>query len=208
MPRDRDLVRHHWPVELRPAFEALFAIDDALRDVVASSSEPALGAIRLAWWREALERLDVNPPPPEPRLRAVAAELLPRGVSGTMLAGLEDGWATLFDEEPDIERVAERGEKLFAIGAKLLGGCDALVTVAGRVYAYETVFRADLFPRHWPMEEVHQLSRHRFPRALRPLTALARLAARDARQSPWLEPEATPGRAAALLSHRLFGFVV
>jgi len=39
------------------------------------------------------------------------------------------------------------------------------------------------------------------------MTALARLAARDAKQSPAIEPEATPGRAAALLSHRLFGTI-
>ena len=208
MPRDRDLVRHYWPVELRPAFDALFAIDDALRDVVASSTDPALGAIRLAWWREALERLDASPPPPEPRLRAAAAELLPRGLTGAMLAGLEDGWATLFDEDPDIDRIAGRGERLFAIASRLLGGSDELAAVAGRLYACESVFRAGLFHANWPTEEVRQLSRHRFPRALRPLTALARLAARDAKQSPWREPEATPGRAAALLSHRLFGWVV
>jgi 15-cis-phytoene synthase len=76
MMTDRDLVRLYWPVELRPAFDALFAIDDALGAVVASSTQPALGAIRLAWWRDALERLDVSPPPPEPRLQAVARELL------------------------------------------------------------------------------------------------------------------------------------
>jgi phytoene synthase len=55
--------------------------------------------------------------------------------------------------------------------------------------------------------ELHQLAGHRFPRRLRPLTALARLAARDVKQAPALEAEATPGRAVALLSHRLFGIV-
>ena len=207
MPRDRDLVRHYWPVELRPAFDALFGIDDALAEVVMSSTQPALGAIRLAWWREALERLDRNSPPPEPTLQAAATELLPRGVTGAMLGELEDGWATLLDEEPDIERVADRGEKLFAIGARLLGTDDKLVIVAGRLYACESVFRTGQFPAHWPMEEMHQLYRHRFPRGLRPLTGLARLAARDAKRRPNKEPEATPGRAAALLVHRLSGRV-
>ena len=74
--RDRDLVRLYWPVELRPAFDALFAIDDAMAEVVASSSQPALGAIRLAWWREALERLDNGPPPAEPRLQAASSRSL------------------------------------------------------------------------------------------------------------------------------------
>lgn len=200
-------MRLHWPVELRPAFDALFGIDDAMAAIVQTSSQPALGAIRLAWWREAVQRLDHHPPPPEPRLQAAASELLQRGITGGMLAELEDGWSTLLDEEPDIERVAVRGQKLFEMGARLLGATDDLTSIAGRLYGYESVFRRGLFPRHWPTEEMHQLLRHRFPRRLRPLTALARLAARDSRQSPRIEPEATPGRAAALIVHRLTGWV-
>src|SRR5688572_7751451 len=106
--KDRDLVRLYWPFELRPAFDALFDIDDALADVVVSSTQPALGAIRLAWWREALERLENGSPPPEPKLQAVSSELIPRGISGKALAALEDGWSTLLDESPDSERVGKR----------------------------------------------------------------------------------------------------
>ena len=175
--------------------------------MVTSSTQPALGAIRLAWWREALERLDLAPPPPEPRLQAAALELLPRGITGAMLAALEDGWATLLDEEPDVERFLERGARLFGFGAMLLGGPDPLIDAAGRLYAYGSYRLYGLSPLHWPMEEMHQLRRHGFPPRLRPLTALARLAARDAKQSPQVEPEATPGRAAALLAHRLSGRV-
>ncbi len=204
---DRDLVRLYWPVELRPAFDALFGIDDALAEIVATSTQPALGAIRLAWWREALARLDTGPPPPEPRLQAAAAELLPRGISGARLAELEDGWATLFDEEPDFVRIGERGRKLFDIAAGLLGGADPLLGVAGRLYATEAARRAGFLARGSPRAEIGHLAGHRFPRRLRPLTALARLAARDAKQSPAIEAEATPARAAALLSHRLFGTV-
>ena len=95
-----------------------------------SSTQPALGAIRLAWWREALERVDGGSPPPEPRLQAVASELLPRGISGQDLAALEDGWAALLDDEPDSERIAARGTKLFVIGARLLGADDPLLSPA------------------------------------------------------------------------------
>jgi len=203
--RDRDLVRLHWPVELRPAFDALFGIDDAMAEVVASSTQPALGAIRLAWWREALERLDSKPPPPEPRLQTAAAELLLRGISGAELADLEDGWATLLDEQPDLERIGRRGERLFAIAARLLGASDPLLDVAGRLFAYGEEVRKGRAPAQF--DEIRILSRHRFPRRVRPLTALARLAARDVKHASFVEPEATPGRAAALLSHRLFGTV-
>ncbi len=47
-----DLVWQLLPWRFRPAFAALFAIDVALADVVRATSEPVLGAIRLAWWRE------------------------------------------------------------------------------------------------------------------------------------------------------------
>ena len=172
-----------------------------------SSTQPALGAIRLAWWREALERLDANPPPPEPKLQQVAMELLSRGVTGSMLASLEDGWAALLEEEPDAERIARRGERLFAIGGLLLGAEDVRLDLAGRLYVVEQVRRKQLAYLPNPSVDIRMLAGHRFTRRLRPLTALARLAARDARQAPVLEPEATPGRAIALLSHRLFGIV-
>ena len=203
---DRDLVCLYWPAELRSAFDALFAIDDVMAEVVASSTQPALGAIRLAWWREALERLDRHPPPPEPRLAAAAAQLLPRGVTGAALAALEDGFATLLDEEPDSDRLGASGEVLFAIGATLLGGDDAKLPLAARLHAFARAARRGhaAFPDDI---DVTILAGHRFPHTLRPLTAFARLAARDVSQAPMLEPEATPARAIALLSHRLFGTI-
>ena len=177
-----------------------------MAEVVASSTQPALGAIRLAWWREALERLDHHPPPPEPRLAAAAAELLPRDITGAMLAALEDGYATLLDEQPDSDRLGASGEALFAIGAALLGATDVKLPIAGRLHAFAKAARRGhaAFPDEI---DVTGLAGHRFPRALRPLTALARLAARDFQQAPTLEPEATPARAVALLSHRLFGTI-
>ena len=48
-------------MELRPAFDALLAIDDAMAEIVATATQPALAAIKLAWWREALEKLDHAP---------------------------------------------------------------------------------------------------------------------------------------------------
>lgn len=184
----------------------MFAIDAALADVVMTSTQPALGAIRLAWWREALERLDSADPPAEPRLQAVAVELLPRGVSGKMLAALEDGYASLLEEEIDADRVMAGGKALFAAGAAMLGSDDPKLAEAGRLYAISTAARRGLMAI--PADaSTSNLAGHRFPRSLRPLTALARLAARDVNHAPHLEPEATPARAVALVSHRLFGII-
>ena len=177
------------------------AIDEAMGDVVASATEPALAAIKLAWWRERLEDLDAGKVPAEPRLQAAGTELLPRGVTGTALAKLEDGWAALVEEPRDLARAVERGARLFAIGAQLLGGGDPLLAPAGRIYAWQTMRRRGLAAEL----DSPTLAGARALRRLRPLTALARLAARDLRQAPVLELEATPGRAWALLVHRFTG---
>jgi hypothetical protein len=115
------------------------------------------------------------------------------------LSELEDGYAAMLDERPDLKRVADRGARLFLLGAKLLSGMDDRLAEAGRLYALAKVALAE--------DEARELASYRFPRRLRPITALARLAARDVRQGPRLEPEGTPARALALLAHRLFGIV-
>src|SRR3954451_19730518 len=100
---DRGLALLHIPARLLEAFRALFAIDAAMADVVARSTDPALGRIKLAWWREPLEALDRNEPPAEPRLSDAAEQLLPKGATGAELAELEGGWATLLDPGIDAE---------------------------------------------------------------------------------------------------------
>nr|WP_265571514.1 squalene/phytoene synthase family protein [Sphingomicrobium nitratireducens] len=198
---------HHFPAALQDAVEAVFAIDATFAEIVAGTSEPQVGAIRLAWWREALERLDQSPPPPEPRLEAVAHELLPRGVSGAALAAIEDGYATLLEETPDPDRIARGGAALFEAIARLLGEDDPMLAPAGGVVMLARVrglVTSDLKPAVLP--RFAALKGHRFAKPLRPLTLLARLAARDfLRSRP--EAEGTPGRAFAMLSHRLSGIV-
>ena len=186
-------------MELRPAFDALFAIDDAMAEVVASASQPALAAIKLAWWRDSLERLDSAPPPAEPRLQEAATQLLPHGIEGRDLAQLEDGWAALLEEEPDDQRIAGRGATLFAVASRLLGQTDD-VSKQGQLWAQ--VDAARRFGRAMPAV---RLPGFRSPRPLRPLTALAALASRDVSRGANLEPEATPGRAWTLLRHRITG---
>ncbi len=199
-------MRLYWPIELRPAFDALFDIDDALAAVVARATEPSLGAIKLAWWRERLEELDTGEIPAEPRLRAVAAVLLPPGVRGAELAELTEGWAALLDERPDPELVSTGGANLFAIAERLLGAADPLIEPAGRLYGRVNAARHGLMAMQPATDELRQLSAHRFPKRLRPLTGLTALAARDRRRSR-PEPEATPGRSWALIRHRMTGKV-
>ena len=204
---DRALALLHLPADSRPAVEALWLLDATLGDVVARATQPTLGRIKLAWWREALERLDRQPPPPEPRLRAAADHLLPRGVTGAELAGLETGWSALLDDPVDPALVAERGALLFAIAGRVLGGGDERLAPVGAVTALASVARRGL-PDLLAAAEPYALGLrgHRFPRRLRGLTMLARVAMRDLAGPPF-EPEGSRGRILAMLAHRWSGRV-
>ncbi len=187
-----------------------------MAEVVRTTTEPMLGAIRLAWWRERLEELDsAIPAPPEPRLQAVERQLLPRGISGRDVAGLEGGWLRLFDPFPWVSETSEaiwfRGNLLFALGARVLGASDERIQAAGGLWALVDAARhvSDAPSRAMLVQQARTFGRGlggaRFVATLRPLSMLAALAMRDARRGEPFEVEGTPGRAAAMLRHRLTG---
>ena len=174
-------------------------INDAMADVVTQSTQPALGAIKLAWWRERLEELDAGKVPAEPRLKAAAAELLPRGISGADLAQLETGWAALLQEQVEPDATLSSGETLFRLAARLLGdGAPQFLDIHGRLFAAGALTRRAL--ERDGLSVVTESPR--VPRQFRPLTGLAALALRDLQRE---EPEGAPGRAWTLLRHRLTG---
>jgi phytoene synthase len=185
-------------------------------EVVRTTREPMLGPIRLAWWRERLEELDGRgPAAAEPRLQQVARELIPRGVSGHDLAGLEPGWLRLFDPFPWSSETSEaiwlRGNLLFGLGARLLGDANDEIRTAGGLWALVDVARhcSDPPSREMLIRQARKfaagLAGVRFPPRLRPLSIIAALAIRDAKRGEPFEPEGTPGRAAAAVRHRVTG---
>ncbi|HZG47452.1 MAG TPA: squalene/phytoene synthase family protein [Allosphingosinicella sp.] len=203
------------PEAARPGLHALWAVDEALGKVLATGREPMVSRIRLAWWREALERLDREPPLKEPVLQGVAAYLLPAGMAGAELAAMEDGWLAVLGDEP-IEQealdlyAARRGGLLFTFGARLLGGSPDRINEAGEAWALVDLARHST--------ETHDINAalsasrqrrlpSRWPRPLRPLGMLAVLADRDRRRATGqLEPPGTPPRIARMLRHRLTGW--
>jgi phytoene synthase len=187
-----------------------------MADVVRTTREPMLGPIRLAWWRERLQELaETGAAPAEPRLRQVERELLPRGVSGDDLAGLEPGWLRLFDAFPWGQETSEaiwlRGNLLFGLAARVLGSPGEQIQAAGGLWALVDVARhcTDPASREMLMRQARgfaaKLGGKRFDRRLRPLSALAALALRDCRRGEPFEREGAPARAAAMLRHRLSG---
>jgi len=174
-------------------------------DVVQRATQPALAAVKLAWWRERLEELDQGKVPAEPRLQAAARELLPRGISGAELAELEAGWAALLQEWPNVDEVVQRGIVLFSLGARLLSSdaSDSLI-ISAMLYVGGGLSRRQLVPKQGLLTITES---PRIPRKFRPLTTVAALAKRDLhpRDLRGVEPEGTPARAWTVIRHRLTG---
>lgn len=213
---ERALTLVYAPARVRPALAALWRLDERLGSVVATTTEPMIGAIRLAWWREALESLDRGGPPDEPLLREICGTLLPFGISGTELAAIEAGWAALLEGDPPdgeaIERHGKlRGRLLFGLAARVLGkdGSEE-AAIAGEGWALVDLGSRTRDPQAAALAKVRarqclsSLSGYRWPRALRPLGALATLARHDA-STDGPRRQASPRRIGRALLHRFTG---
>lgn len=164
----------------------------------------------MAWWRERLEELDRGETAPaEPRLQAVASELLARGVSGKELSQLEDAWLPLLEPFPwaslQQNGLELRGSILFGTGARLLGQQDEGAKAAGAIWSLLDA------AHHCSDPKSRELLRGRarlllgkdnpsLPRKVRPLSVLTALAAADLASGG-----SRPSRLLAAIRHALFG---
>ena len=180
--RDRYLSVLYAPAAVRPALLALHGLDLELAQVVASTSEPMLGEIRLAWWRDALTALDGGQVPPQPLLALIAAEVLSRGVSGAELTALEDRWLGLIGSDAVPESHFDGGGTLFALLARIGGGDSAAARRLGEAWAKGEPAQRESAQRESAQRESAQRESAQGPVAtpLRPLFGLVQLAARDA----------------------------
>jgi len=186
--RDRYVAVLLAPAPARDGLFALFALDLELAQIVATTTEPLLGEIRLAWWREQLVRLDSAAAPAQPTLAALSRFALPAGITGASLEPLEDAHlALLLDEHFDAAKLeahlANRGGVLFAASARLLGGDPDVARRFGRVWALGDFVRRGERPPYLSVTLLESANQRddlpAAPRALRPLAALARMASID-----------------------------
>jgi 15-cis-phytoene synthase len=170
------------PKPCRAALRALWDVDAALGRVVATTTEPMIGQMRLTWWHGALTALDWGEVAAQPVIAAAHAVIRDHDVTGAMLAGLVEGWELLFDPVPlatDVlgDYATRRGEGLFAIAARVLGapmtsglGAGwALTDFAGRCSDPVTRERARLLAN-----ELFAVAPIHGPRVLRILARIAK----------------------------------
>lgn len=208
---ERALAIGYAPVSRRAGLAALFALDARLGDVLRTTREPLVGQMRLAWWRDGLAALDGRGPPAEPILAALALHVLPLGVSGGELAAICAGWERLLADPLDAAVLGDvgagRGGVLFALAARLLAadraGLDrigegwALADLAGHLGDPALAGEAKGLAR----SRLDGIAAAHWPRALRPLGALALLARSDLADGV----PGSPGRIARIAFHRLTG---
>ena len=172
------------PAAARLPTLALFALDTRLAGLLRNSREPMLAQLRLAWWRENLERSSDDWPAGEPLFAALRSW----GGRHTALRSLVDGWEALTGQAPlpaeAIEAMATgRGDAFAALSQALDKPDDAeAARQLGRRWAL-----ADLAMRLTNAQErdtVHAMldaepgGKVRVSRALRPLLVLQGLAER------------------------------
>lgn len=207
----RALILSYAPPRRKPGLEALLALDDALGALLRTTSEPALGQLRLAWWRESLPKLDSAPAPAEPVLQGISAHVLPQGATGASLVPVVHGWEVLIEEEQldaaALQRFAKGRGSLFAAAGVVLGAAPgdplelagqgwALADLADNLSAPHEAQAARALARPLLSEALGQ----RWSRQARSLGAMAHLARME------LENSGGPvWRVGRLFWHRLSG---
>lgn len=205
---ERGLILAYAAAEARVALAAMLALDDALAQVLRTTSEPMIGQMRLTWWHEQLTKLDDRAPPAEPVLRALAEA----GVPGATLAQMVEGWEELLEPEVDVgalERFAAKRGGLFAAAGRVLGaGPGDPLAVAGQGWALADLSRhlsdpaAEARAREMAVPLLATACGARWSRSGRALGAMAHLARMDLAKG---RVPGAPGRVARVLWHRLTG---
>ena len=155
MNEEEGIALAYAPSRYRDALIALWAYDAALGRVVATTTDPMIGQMRLTWWYDRMVGLDAGEVPAEPVIVSLHGVVRSHDVTGEMLAGLVEGWEMLLEPLPlgvDVLRdyAVRRGDGLFAVAARVLdapviagaGAGWALVDFAGHCSDPVTAERA------------------------------------------------------------------
>lgn len=192
------------PKELWRGQHLAWAFDARMSDIVRTTSEPMIGQMRLAWWREALRDGPAAGGGGEPLLDALRGHVLPGADAGDLIAVI-DGWEELLEALPlgDSQLIAfaeHRGGGLFRLMGRPAGGVApwlaqagmgwALWDLAGHMSDRDTAARAmALVP-----EFLGDVPRRGWPGGLKPLRLLTGLARADAERGSMPPGRMTAGQ--------------
>lgn len=162
------------PKRVRDAFGLLLMFDQRLADIVGRASEPMIGQLKLAWWRDALSSTPEARPKGEPLLAALFEQEKPELVVAARR--LVDAWEMMLSGEIWSEDTIDVFSEQRAIA--VFGGYGELVDrndiplAAGREWA-----KRDLLEKFGKAEAGSVVADEALPRQriLRPLTLLIML---------------------------------
>ncbi|MFU7528618.1 hypothetical protein [Qipengyuania sp. ASV99] len=205
LPAEAVIAIAHTPPELRGALTILFELDQRLARIVAATTEPMLGQMRIAWWRDVLAKPAPDRPAGDAVLDGIGAHWMGRERA---LLDLVDGWEHMLAPPPLGEADAE---------ALISARCEAILAVFG-VHDGDTTTSFEAAARVWAIADVTAKVSHpeeralmlrlwqrqpalseRLPRKARGLAVLGALGARALKRGgrPMME-----GRAASLIATR------
>lgn len=149
---DRTLAALFAPREARADLFTLYAFNVELARIAEQVSEPGLGAIRLQWWREAVDRAAKGEATGHPVADALSVAMSQRKLSRQRIDALID--ARIFDVETKImpdwasldAYLHDTAGGLFALGAECLGArgpsLEPAASQAGLAYGLTGLMRA------------------------------------------------------------------
>jgi phytoene synthase len=149
---DRALAALFAPHQARADLFALYAFNVELARIAEQVSEPELGAIRLQWWREALERAAKGEATGHPVVDALGEAVGRHGLSRQRIEALIDarGFDVATKIMPDGNALKaylkDTAGALFALGAEILGArgpsLEPASSQAGLAYGLTGLMRA------------------------------------------------------------------
>lgn len=157
----------------RPALYTIAAFHAELAHIAHSVSEPLIGHIRLAWWRETLDEISAGKPPRAHPLAQALAELLAAhpDLAPLLYQPIEARAADL-----ESSAIADESYHDHTAGALHLAWARVLDATAAREHEARILTDARAYAA-----DVLPMDAERFPRSLKPLSGLAALARLRAR---------------------------
>ncbi|SHN53934.1 squalene/phytoene synthase family protein [Erythrobacter sanguineus] len=187
LPPEAALALAWSPQEVRARLTMLLQLDRRLARIVARTSEPMLGQMRLAWWRDALRQ----PKAARPRGDAVLDGIgMVWGGHEAGLIAMIDGWEVLIGETAlDLVAIADfaagRAAPFMALSDDLKDGQRPVVAQGARCWALTdaAIAMSDPAERALFLEAARECCDRigKMPRDLRGLAVLAALARRSVR---------------------------